>query len=81
MDNGSVVPRSRLVPLSNNEYNITDLNPSFHLSVTILAVTPSVAGSEVHLPPIYPFGNGKALYIIVACIRMYINTHVSVCLF
>ena len=61
MDNGSVVPRSILVPLSSNEYNITGLNPSFHLSVTIVAVTPSVTGSVIHLPSIYPFGDGKVV--------------------
>ena len=51
--------QSKLLLLSDQEYSIADLNPFYHLNVTVAAITPSIRGLEIPLPLIYPFGNGK----------------------
>ena len=66
MNNDSAIPRSIL--LSDHEFNITDLNPSYHLYVIVAAITPSIRGADISLPLIYPFGNGKALQYILSIV-------------
>jgi len=64
VNNDSAIPQSIL--LSNHEFNITGLYPSYHLYVTVAAITPSIRGSDISLPLIYPFGNGKTLSFILS---------------
>jgi len=63
MNNASAVPQSKLFMPFVNEFNITGLNPSYNLCVTVVVITPSTRGPETQLPFVYPFGNGKGVIV------------------
>ena len=73
------MPQSELLLLSDHEYNISGLTPSYHLCVTVAAVIPSIRGSNIPLPMIYPFGNGKTLKLIGLHVCT-VNMRVCVCM-
>ena len=71
LNDKSSTDQFRQFPPTANNYTITGLAPDYHLSVTMVAVTPN--GEGIVSPPIliYPLGNGeRSVYFTCLCFCM-----------